>query len=255
MKMTGNTILVTGGTSGIGRGLAEAFHDRGNQVVIAGRRQDKLDEVAAGRPGMQAVQLDQDDPASLSRLAEAVRTRFPALNVLLANAGISRADDLTAAGWNPSDAEAVVNTNILGPLRVTAAVLPMLRSRDNAALVVTTSNLAFIPRADFPSYCASKAFLHSWLQSVRHQLRKIPVEVLELSPPYVATELTGPGQVLDPRALPLEAYVAEVMQLLEAGRHPCGEVLVQRDYFRRTAERDGRYDEVFATINLVSSPG
>ena len=127
----------------------------------------------------------------------------------------------------------------------------MLKHRKDAALVVTTSNLAFIPRADFPSYCASKAFLHSWLQSVRHQLRNVPVEVLELSPPYVATELTGPGQVSDPRAVPLDAYVAEVMQLLETGNHPGGEVLVKRDHFRRTAERDGRYEEVFATINPV----
>ena len=249
MKMTGNTILVTGGTSGIGRALAEAFHDRGNHVVIAGRRPDKLDEAVAARPGMEAVQLDQDDPASLSRLAEAARTRFPELNVLVANAGISRAEDMAVDGWTTADAEAVVSTNILGPLRVTAAVLPMLKHRKNAALVVTTSNLAFIPRADFPSYCASKAFLHSWLQSVRHQLRKIPVEVLELSPPYVATELTGPGQVSDPRAVPLDAYVAEVMQLLETSNHPGGEVLVKRDHFRRTAERDGRYEEVFSTIN------
>ncbi len=249
MKMTGNTILVTGGTSGIGRALAEAFHDRGNRVVIAGRRQDRLDEIVAARPGMEAIQLDQDDPASLSRLAEAARERFPDLNVLLANAGISRTEDMTADGWSTADAEAVVNTNILGPLRVTAAVLPVLKRRRDGTLIVTTSNLAFIPRADFPSYCASKAFLHSWLQSVRHQLRKVPLEVLELSPPYVATELTGPGQVSDPRAVPLDAYVAEVMQLLEAGNCPGGEVLVERDYFRRTAERDGRYNEVFATIN------
>ena len=249
MKLTGNTILVTGGTSGIGRALAEAFHDRGNQVVVAGRRQDKLDEVVAARPGMQAVQLDQDDPASLSRLAEAVRTRFPSLNVLVANAGISRAEDMATDGWDAADAEAVVRTNILGPLRVMAAVLPVLKHQENPALLVTTSNLAFIPRADFPSYCASKAFLHSWLQSVRHQLRKIPVEVLELSPPYVATELTGPSQVSDPRAVPLDAYVAEVMQLLEATHHHGGEVLVERDYFRRTAERDGRYNEVFTAIN------
>ncbi len=249
MKMTGNTILVTGATSGIGRALAEAFHDRGNQVVIAGRRQDRLDEVVAARPGMQAIPLDQDDPASLLHFAGAVRSRFPALNVLVANAGISRAEDMAADGWTAADAEAVVNTNILGPLRVTEAVLSVLKAQPNATLMVTTSNLAFIPRAEFPAYCASKAFLHSWLQSVRHQLRKVPVEVLELSPPYVATELTGPGQVSDPRAVPLDAYIAEVMRLLENGGHPRGEVLVERDCFRRTAERDGRYDELFATIN------
>ena len=134
-------------------------------------------------------------------------------------------------------------------LRVTAALLPVLKQHLDAAIVATSSNLAFIPRADFPTYCASKAFLHSWLQSLRHQLRKIPVEVLELSPHYVQTELTGAAQAADPRAVPLQAYVAEVMQLLEAGDHPRGEVLVERDRFRRTAERDGRYDEIFAAIN------
>ena len=249
MKMTGNTILVTGATSGIGRALAEALHGRGNQVVIAGRRQDKLDAIVAAHPGMQAVHLDQDDPASLRRLAEAARLRFPALNVLVANAGISRTEDMTLAGWTTSDAEAIVNTNILGPLRVTAALLPILTRQPDATLIVTTSNLAFVPRADYPTYCASKAFLHSWLQSVRHQLREVPVEVLELSPPYVATELTGPGQVADPRAVPLDTYTHEVMRLLEAGHHPEGEVLIERDHFRRTAERDGRYAEVFAAIN------
>ena len=249
MKMTGNTILVTGGTSGIGRALAEAFHDRGNQVIVAGRRQVLLDEIAADRPDIAGLPLDLDDPASLSSLAEQVRARFPELNVLVANAGISRAEDMATDGWDASDAAAMVETNILGVLRVTAALLPLLKRRPDAAVVATSSNLAFIPRADFPTYCASKAFLHSWLQSLRHQLRKVPVEVLELSPPYVQTELTGPAQAADPRAVPLPAYVAEVMGLLEAGDHPGGEVLVERDRFRRTAEREGRYDEVFAAIN------
>ena len=249
MKMTGNTILVTGGTSGIGRALASAFHGRGNQVIVAGRRQDLLDAMTRDHPGMAAMPLDVDDPAALPRFASALRDRFPALNVLFANAGISRPEDMAADGWTAADAEAIVATNILGTLRVTAALLPMLKRRHDATVVATTSNLAFIPRADFPTYCASKAFLHSWLQSLRHQLRRVPVEVLELSPPYVATELTGPGQVADPRAMPLDAYAAEVMQLLEAGAHPGGEVLVTRDRTRRTAERDGRYDEAFAAIN------
>ena len=249
MKMTGNTILVTGGTSGIGRGLAEAFHDRGNRVIVAGRRQAQLDEVTAGRPGMAGLQLDLDDAASLSRFADTVRAQFPDLNVLLANAGISRQEEFTDDRWDASAAEAIVETNILGVLRVTAALLPVLKRRPDAVIMATTSNLAFVPRADFPTYCATKAFLHSWLQSLRHQLRKIPVEVLELAPPYVQTELTGVHQASDPRAIPLGAYVAEVMHLLEAQDHPAGEVLVDRDRGRRSAERDGRYDAVFAAIN------
>ena len=249
MKITGNTILITGGTSGIGRGLAEALHDRGNRVIVTGRRQALLDEITAGRPGMVGLPLDLDDPASLPRLTDEVRARFPELNVLMANAGISRTEDLAADGWNTSDAQAVVETNILGTLRVVAALLPVLKGQPDATIMATSSNLAFIPRADFPTYCASKAFLHSWLQSLRHQLRKVPVEVLELSPPYVATELTGEHQKADPRAMPLDKYVAEVMGLLETQDHPNGEVLVEYDRSRRLAEREGRYDAAYAVIN------
>ena len=249
MKTTKNTILITGGTSGIGRGLAEAFHDRGNRVIVTGRREALLKEVTAARPGMVGLPLDLGDPASLPRLADEVRARFPELNVLVANAGISRTEDLTADDWNTSDAEAVVETNILGTLRVVAALLPLLKRQPDATIMATSSNLAFIPRADFPTYCASKAFLHSWLQSLRHQLRKVPVEVLELSPPYVQTELTGAHQTSDPRAMPLDKYVAEVMHLLETQDHPGGEVLVEYDRGRRSAEREGRYDTAYAAIH------
>jgi uncharacterized oxidoreductase len=249
MKMTGNTILVTGGTSGIGRALAEALHERGNRVIIAGRRQALLDEITASRPGMVGAPLDLDDPAALARLAADVRARFPELNVLIANAGVSRTEDMTADGWDASDAQAIVETNILGVLRATAAFLPILKGQRNATIIATSSNLAFVPRADFPTYCASKAFLHSWLQSLRHQLRKVPVEVLELAPPYVRTTLTGAPQAADPRAMPVDAYVAEVMLLLGWQDHPRGEVLVERDRARRWAERDGAYDATFAAMN------
>lgn len=249
MKTTGNTILVTGGTSGIGRALAEAFHERGNTVIVTGRRQALLDEIAAARPGMVGLPLDLDDPASLPHLAARVRERFPTLNVLVANAGISRTEDMAAPGWNSADAEAIVSTNILGVLRVAAAFLPLLRQQPHATLVATSSALAFVPRADFPTYCASKAFLHSWLVSLRHQLRNVPIEVLELSPPYVRTELTGPQQATDPRAMALDAYVAEVLDMLDRGNHPRGEILLERDQRRRWAERDGAYDTVFATLN------
>jgi uncharacterized oxidoreductase len=249
MKMTGNTILVTGGTSGIGRALSEAFHDRGNRVIVTGRRQALLDQITAERPGLIGLPLDLDDSASLPRLSTQIRTRFPELNVLVANAGISRAEDMTADGWDAADAEAIVATNILGVLRVTAAFLPLLKGQPHATIIATSSNLAFVPRADFPTYCASKAFLHSWLQSLRHQLRNIPVEVLELAPPYVQTKLTGAQQASDARAMPLDAYIAEVMQLLELRVHPRDEVLVERDRARRGAERDGRYEATFAAMN------
>jgi uncharacterized oxidoreductase len=106
-----------------------------------------------------------------------------------------------------------------------------------------------MPRADFPTYCASKAFLHSWLQSLRHQLRHAAIEVLELAPPYVRTELTGAAQAADPRAVAVDDYVAQVIELLDRQGHPRGEVLLQRDLARRWAERDGTYDEIYAAMN------
>lgn len=250
MKMSGNTILVTGGTSGIGRTLAQALHDRGNRVIVAGRRQALLDDVAAGRDHMVGMRLDLDDRASLPRFADDVRARFPELNVLVANAGISSQEDLTG-GWDLSAAEAMVATNILGTLRVVSALLPDLKQRPDASIIVTTSNLAFVPKAIYPTYCATKAFLHSWLQSLRQQLRNIPVEVLELAPPYVRTELTGEQQASDPRGMSVDAYVAEVMGLLDAGDHLGGEILVERARDARVAEREGRYDALFAAMNLA----
>lgn len=249
MRMTDNTILVTGGTSGIGRALAEAFHDRGNRVIVTGRRRDLLKNIAEARPGITGLYLDLDDPSSLPHLAGEVRERFPELNFLIANAGISRTEDMASPGWDASDAEAIVNTNILGVLRVTAAFLPILKEQPQATIMATSSALAFLPRADFPAYCASKAFLHSWLVSLRHQLRKLPIEVLELSPPYVQTELTGSAQAADPRAMPLGDYMSEVMAMLEEGRHPRGELLLDRDLARRFAERDGTYESIFAAMN------
>ncbi|MBP0600569.1 SDR family NAD(P)-dependent oxidoreductase [Herbaspirillum sp. LeCh32-8] len=249
MKLTGNTILVTGGTSGIGRALAEALHDRGNQVIVAGRRQSMLDDITAARPSITALPLDVNDPASVARARTYLHAHFPHLNVLIANAGVSRSEDMNAGDWNMDDAEAVVQTNILGVLRIAAAVLPLIKDKPRSTFLATGSALAFVPRADFPTYCASKAFLHSWLQSLRHQMRHAGLEVLELSPPYVQTALTGAQQLDDPRAMPLADYIAEVFRLLEQGRTPRGEVLLERDLPRRQAERNGNYDAMFAALN------
>ncbi|TCL68287.1 SDR family NAD(P)-dependent oxidoreductase [Rhizobium sp. BK251] len=251
MRMTDNTILITGGTSGIGRALAEAFHDRGNRVIVAGRRHDLLTDITDRRPGIVGMHLDLNDPQALERTARDVRQRFPDLNVLIANTGISRVEDMTSADWDGTTAENIVQTNVLGVLRVVAAFLPTLKTQPTAAIMATSSALAFLPRADFPTYCASKAFLHSWLTSLRHQLRNLPIEILELSPPYVQTELTGASQAADPRAMPLATYVSEVMAMLEHGRHPRGELLLERDQARRWAERDGNYDSLFAAMNPV----
>ena len=249
MKLTGNTILMVGGTSGIGRGLAEALHDRGNRVIVAGRRKTLFDEIARKRPDIEGIEVDLGDPASVARLTDTVRARFPEVNVVFANAGISVPEDIVADGWNTSVAEAIVETNILGVIRVAAALLPILKGQKDAVFVGTTSNLAFVPISSSPTYSASKAFVHSWLQSLRHQLRNVPVEVLELVPCYVQTELSGPQQATDPRAMPLDAYLAEVMHLLETHDYPGGEIMVERVRGPRWAERSGTYEQIYSLIN------
>lgn len=249
MDLTGNTILITGGTSGIGRALAEELHGRGNQVIIAGRRRQRLDEITAAHPGMRGMQLDVQDPAAVEAFAADIRGRFPGLNVLINNAGISRAEDLTAGIIDLSVARSIIHTNIVSVLQLTAALLPTLRQQPRATIVTTSSGLAFVPRANFPTYCASKAFLHSWLQSLRVQLRGTSVEVLELAPPYVQTELAGPGQLTDPAAMPLAEYIAEAIQILGGSTPPRGEILVERVKALRWAERNGEYDDKFAALN------
>jgi uncharacterized oxidoreductase len=249
MKLTGNTILVTGGTSGIGRALAEALHQRGNRVIIVGRRQALLDEISTAHPGMRGMPLDADDPRAIESFGLQVQQQFPELNVLINNAGISRSEDLTATSVDLSAARAVIQTNILGVLEITAALLPTLKRQPASTIITTSSGLAFLPRASFPTYCASKAFLHSWLQSLRFQLRKTPVQVLELIAPYVQTELTGQNQAADPNAMPLADYIAEVMQLLEEPSPHRGEILAQRAGALRWAEKNGDYEQLFSARN------
>ena len=249
MRMTGNTILVTGGTSGIGRALAEAFHQCGNQVVIAGRRQALLDEITVRHPGMRGLPLDVQDGPAVAAFVKRVREEFPALNVLINNAGIAKVEDLASDAIDLSVSQSIIHTNIVSVLQLTAALLPTLKRQPSATVMTTTSGLAFVPRADYPTYCATKAFLHSWLQSLRFQLGGTSVEVLELAPPYVQTELGGPSQAADPNAMPLAEYVAEVMQLLGNPDPPGGEVLVQRVQALRRAERDGAYEQRFTALN------
>ncbi|MFK3705453.1 putative oxidoreductase [Raoultella sp. BIGb0138] len=249
MKISGNTLLITGATSGIGRALAETFYARGNRVIITGRRQSLLDEMTRAHPGMTGFRLDILDDAMLDAVAAEVRERFPDLNVLIANAGISRTERFIADGWKTDAAQEIVSTNILGPLRTAAAFMPLIIGQPDATFMATSSALAFVPRTDFPTYCASKAFLHSWLISLRHQMRHIPVEVLELSPPYVQTELTGSAQATDPRAMPLAEYISRVMALIENHQHPNGEILLEGDKARRWAEKEGTFDTLFRAMN------
>jgi uncharacterized oxidoreductase len=252
MKISGNTILVTGGTSGIGRALAEALHAKGNKVIIAGRRQQLLDEVTACNPGMVGMAVDLSDSGAIAKFAEDVKAHFSDLNVLFNNAGIAGAEDYTADSIDLTRAYSTIQTNITGVVQLSAALLPTLRSQLHSTLIVTTSGLAFVPYPPGPVYSATKAFMHNWLDALRMQLRKTSVEVLELAPPYVQTELGGPKQASDPRAMPLGEYVSEVMQILESDAIEKGEILVERVKPLRTAEKDGKYQgflDMFASMH------
>ncbi|GGO91598.1 SDR family oxidoreductase [Stakelama pacifica] len=249
MLLTGRTILITGGTSGIGRGLAETFHQLGNQVIIAGRRQPLIDEITAACPGMHGVQVNMRDPAAIAHLVDEVGALFPDLDVLVNNAGISRLEAWDGDTIDIATSLSIIETNIVGVLRLTAALLPTLGRQPSATIITTTSGLAFVPRSNFPTYCASKAFLHSWLQSLRHQLRHMPIEVIELPPPYVQTELAGALQASDPAAMPLADYLAEVVDLLQKPASDNGEILVERVKALRMAQQNGSYPQIYANLN------
>ncbi len=243
MNISGNTILVTGGTSGIGRALAEALHGKGNRVIIAGRRQVLLDEITGRNPGMVGIAVDLSDSAAIATFAESVKSQFPELNVLVNNAGIAGAEDYTADSIDLARAYSTIQTNITGVVQLSAALLPTLRAQPQSTLIVTTSGLAFVPYPPGPVYSATKAFMHNWLDALRVQLRTTSVEVLELAPPYVQTELGGPRQASDPRAMPLADFTREVMQILESNTIEKGEILVDRVRPLRSAEKDGKYQE------------
>ena len=246
MKLTGNTILITGGGSGIGRGLAEAFHRLGNQVIIAGRRQGALNETIAAHAGMIPMQLNMEDPDSIRALATHISVEHPALNVLINNAGIMRREDLLDPAENLADAEAMIATNLLGPIRLTAALLPTLRHQASAVIMNVSSGLAFVPLHLTPTYCATKAAIHSYTESLRYQLRDARIDVLELIPPYVATDLLDGRE--DPRAMPLDQFIAETMDILR--REPdAKEICVENVQRLRYAAEGGNYSGVFEGLN------
>jgi uncharacterized oxidoreductase len=224
MKLTGNTILITGGGSGIGRGLAEAFHKLGNEVVIAGRREHVLQATAAANPGMSYVVMDTQDAASIAKATAQVMAEHPGLNVVINNAGVQRYIDF-AKHYDDAKALEEINTNILGVMRVTSALLPQLRSQRDAVVVNVSSGLAFVPMARYPVYCASKAFVHSFSISLRHQLKATGVRVVELAPPWVESDLhaTHPPEGNPEPApgrgpMPLDAFIAAAIEELGSGK-------------------------------------
>ncbi len=243
MQITGNTILVTGGGSGIGAALAHEWYAAGNQVIIAGRRQSALDSVAADHPGMATRPVDMEDASSIRALAQSLIADFPALNVVVHNAGIMKAEDKL----DLSIAEATVATNLLGPIRLTDALLPHLRAQPQASIVTVSSGLAFVPLVATPTYDATKAAIHNWSLALRVQLADTSVEVVEIVPPGVQTDLM-PGHADDPNMMPLADFIAETMTLIRQQPTPA-EIHVDRVKFLSEATKRGEFEQVFAMLN------
>lgn len=250
MRFQGRTILITGGGSGIGRGLAEAFDRLGNQVIIAGRGREKLEATVADNPNMAAMTLDVTDPASIAAFAHEVTHTYPRLDVLINNAGMMRVEDVTKG--EVSDAEATIETNLLGPIRLTAALLPHLLKQEVAAVANVTSGLGFVPLPTTPTYCATKAALHSYSQSLREQLKNTSVRVIEIIPPYVQTTLTGDHHAEDPRAMPLDKYIEATMTSLT--HDPLApEVVIDEVAMLRHAEAQGNFEQAFGMLSALGA--
>jgi len=222
MILTGHTIFITGGGSGIGRGLAEALYKRGNQVIISGRRKSRLEATTKANPGMASVELDLQDPKSIASVAKKLVAQYPKLNVLINNAGVMQIDD--AAGViDDGLLVSTVNTNLLGTIRVTSAFIEHLKKQPAATIIYNTSVLGYVPLAITAVYSSTKAALHSYVLSQRYKLKNTAVRVLEIAPPWVQTDLLGSND--EPRAMPLAEFIKETIDVLGTEAQ---EVLVER---------------------------
>jgi len=190
MKLTGRTILITGGSAGIGLAFALKFLELGNQVIVTGRRQSALDELKAKYPKLHTVQSDVADPAQIAFLAKRVKAGYPKLDVLMNNAGIMLHKNLKAPAADLDGLMTEVNINVGGVIRMTSAFIDILTANKGTVINVSSA-LAFVPLPSAPIYCATKSAVHSYTQSLRFQLDETGVEVIELMPPAVKTALTA----------------------------------------------------------------
>lgn len=251
MKTSGNTILITGATSGIGLGLALRFQRAGNKVIVAGRRKALLQQITREHPGIESLELDVAEPQFIAVASEHVSARFPDLNVLVNNAGIMLPENVLEAD-SLEVSEQTIAVNLLGTIRMTHAFLPQLMKKDNSVLINVSSSLAFVPFPSASTYGATKAAVHSFTESLRFQLAETSVRVVEIVPPGVRTTLFG--QEHDDQAMPLEDFLDETLALLH-GEHVPNEVVVDRAKFLRFAEANGKYGEVFAMLSAIPAPG
>lgn len=247
MNITGNTVFIPGATSGIGLALARALRDKGNTVIVGGRRAELLREISAQDPEIGTVRIDTTDAASIESAAAEVIAAHPDLNVLITMAGVMRVEDWTHPTGFLATAEETIITNILGPMRLIGAFIEHLRRRPDATIMTVSSGLAFAPLRATPSYNASKAAMHMLSESLRLQLDGSSVKVVELEPPSVRTDLL-PGQRESDFAMPLDDFISEVIGLIES-QPDATEIQVENVKFLRYGESRGDYDRVVATLN------
>jgi len=251
MNISGNTIFIPGATSGIGLALALRLRAADNTVIVGGRRADALARIAEEHR-LEGIVVDTTDVASVLAARDELLPRHPELNVLVAMAGIMTVEDVRGASFLP-EAERMVDTNIGGPLRLIAAFLEHLTTRPDATLMTVSSGLAHTPLAATPTYNGTKAFIHRFSESIRLQLAGTSVDVVELVPPAVQTELM-PGHSTNEHAMPLDAFADEVMTLL-AAQPDATEILVEAVKFLRYAEVEDRYATAVAAVNPGSPTG
>jgi uncharacterized oxidoreductase len=242
MRLSDNCVLVTGGGSGIGLAIAEKLLDAGSEVIICGRREEKLREAKARRPSLHTRTADVATPAARRELCEWAVATFPRLNVLVNNAGIQRRVALAEApSWGGIEEEIAINLE--APIHLSTLLIPHLAKQPRAAIWNVTSGLSFAPIAGVPVYCATKAALHSFTLSLRHQLSGTSVEVIEVIPPAVDTDLGGPG--LHSFGVPIAELMDSVLPRIEAG-----EIEVAHG-FAQQSSRGSRadHDAMFARMN------
>ncbi|WNO62465.1 SDR family NAD(P)-dependent oxidoreductase [Streptomyces sp. NBC_00121] len=232
MKLTNRTVLIVGGTSGIGLELAHRFAKDGNTVVVGGRQPEPRD-------GLQSVQIDVTDPASVLRARDEVLAAHPDLDVVVTMSGVLLTEDLRDPA-HITDAENMVATNLLGTIRVIDAFTPHLIGRGAGTFITVSSGIAFLPFPLMATYGATKAAVHSYTESLRAHLAGTGVEVAELVPPAVATPAMAK---LNPAAVPVDDYLDEVMELL-AVEPTTREIIAEAALPLRWAERDGIYAEL-----------
>ncbi|MCY3751419.1 MAG: SDR family NAD(P)-dependent oxidoreductase [Gammaproteobacteria bacterium] len=215
MKLTDNTVLITGGSSGIGLEISRQFLNRNNKVIITGRDEKKLQHAKQQLDGVAVIRNDVSNPDDVEKLYQQAAANFPELNILINNAGILRTLDLRDSDLSAADLTMEIDTNLKGTILMNNVFLPLLKRNNNPAIINVSSGLAFVPLPMTPVYCSTKAAIHSYSLSLRAQLRNTGVKVFELAPPLTETEMIGNFNEQDIRGVPVMSVDGMVADFLK----------------------------------------